>query len=100
MALSSLPTTSHLSHLGDVPSVIAEASIPTQVRHVEVAGEALTRACVERVGPKVTLWNNYGPTEASVDVTGKLVSRKELSNGARSLASIGTPYFNVQCFVV
>ena len=98
LALLQLHRKLAVTHLGDVPSVMAEAVVPAAVKHVEVAGEALTRACVENVGASTVLWNNYGPTEASVDVTGKLVPRKDAQQ--HRPASIGTPLVNVQCYIV
>ena len=46
---------------------------------------------------QVTLYNFYGPTEASVYTTGKHVLRSELPG---NLASIGKPLPNVACYVV
>ena len=57
--------------LGDVPSVISIAQLPLLVAHVEVAGEAITNAVIANVGAGRKLWNNFGPTEVSVDVTGR-----------------------------
>ena len=50
---------------------MACARIPASVKHVEVAGEALTRSVVHSVGSAAALYNNYGPTEVTVDVTGQ-----------------------------
>ena len=44
----------------------------------------------------VTLYNYYGPTEASVYATGKHVLRDQLPG---RLASIGKPLPNVTCYV-
>ena len=46
---------------------------------------------------QVTLYNFYGPTEASVYATSKHVLRGELPS---KLASIGKPLPNVTCYVV
>eukprot|EP00966_Prymnesium_polylepis_P300542 6945570-Prymnesium_polylepis.1 len=97
LALVSLPVAMHVTHLGDVPSVMGVASIPPSVAHVEVAGEAVTQVVVDRVGADVTFWNNYGPTEVTVDVTGKCMRSGDLP---RRLASIGRPLPNVTCYVV
>ena len=50
LALLSLSSAMHVSHLGDVPSVVAQAQVPPSSKHIEVAGEALTQACVDRAG--------------------------------------------------
>ena len=92
-SLLSLDGTAQLSHLGDVPSVMSMAQLPLLVTHVEVAGEAITNAVIENVGAERTLWNNFGPTEVSVDVTGRLVT------GMARLSSIGNPLRNVMAYV-
>ena len=97
LALASLSFASRLTHLGDVPSVMAMASIVRSAKHVEVAGEALAASVVVRVVAVCTLHNNYGPTEVTVDVTGKHVSAME---AARRLSSIGRPLQRVSCDVM
>ena len=76
LALASLPTAMRVTHLGDVPSMMACARIPASVKHLEVAGEALTSSVVHCVRSAATLYNNYGPTEVSVDATGQHVCPK------------------------
>eukprot|EP00964_Phaeocystis_antarctica_P040922 scaffold23421_cov64-Phaeocystis_antarctica.AAC.1 len=89
--LFSLSLTEHVTHLGDVPSVMALARIPPSVKHVEVAGEALTQLTIDNLPTGVVLYNNYGPTEMTVDVTARCVTDPELP---LRLASIGKPLPN------
>ena len=93
-ALLSLEPSTHVTHLCDVPSVMSLARIPPSVRHVEVGGEALTQAVIDNVGAGRTLRNHYGPTEASVLVTTRLVL------GPSRIASIGKPLAGVRCYIV
>eukprot|EP00964_Phaeocystis_antarctica_P041189 scaffold23548_cov81-Phaeocystis_antarctica.AAC.2 len=95
--LLSLSPTEHVTHLGDVPSVMALARIPPSVKHVEVAGETLSQFTVDNMPTGVVLYNNYGPTEMTVDVTARCVTDPDLPS---RLASIGKPLPNVTCYVV
>ena len=94
--LFSLSPSEDVTHLGDVPSVMALARIPPSVKHVEVAGEALTQLTIDNMPPGVILYNRYGPTE-TVDVTARCVNNIVLPP---RLASIGKPLPNVTCYVV
>ena len=85
-----------VSHVVDVPSVIAQVSIPGTVHWVEVGGEPLTRAALESVAEGTALYNAYGPTEVTIASVGKVVVR----HGAVRLASIGKPLANVTCYVL
>eukprot|EP00964_Phaeocystis_antarctica_P080099 scaffold49990_cov41-Phaeocystis_antarctica.AAC.1 len=76
---------------------MALARIPPSVKHVEVAGEALTQLTIDNLPTGVVLYNNYGPTEMTVDVTARCVTDPELPP---RLASIGKPLPNVTCYVV
>ena len=79
--------------LQGVPSVIDElaksGAIPDSVRVINVGGEALSAAVAQRVyrGSQVErLYNNYGPTEATVVATMALVDRDRVDD-----PPLGTP---------
>ena len=42
-----------LTFLAAVPTVISLARVPSAVRHVDVAGEALTQAVMENIGCRI-----------------------------------------------
>ena len=86
-----------LTHLKDVPTVISKARIPQSIRHVHVGGEALSQSVLANVSAHVVLTNDYGPTEASVNVAAKRVNRKHL---AEKLGSIGCPFQNVTAYII
>ena len=79
-----------------VPSILAIASLPDTVRHVEVGGEALTRKAAANTPEGSRVYNYYGPTEVAIWATRREVSRDDLS----SIASIGRPLPNVTCYIV
>ena len=65
------------------------ASLPASVRAVVVGGERLHRSVLDawfEVSPGVAIFNTYGPTEASIIVTGT-----RLAEGERGEVSIGRP---------
>eukprot|EP00966_Prymnesium_polylepis_P318928 7366228-Prymnesium_polylepis.1 len=97
LALCSLDSSEDLTCLTDLPSLVAAAMVPSAVEWVQVGGEALTQSVVDHVGPRVKLFTGYGPTEVSIEATGKMVQGDERP---RRLASIGGPHDNVTCFVV
>ena len=76
-----------LSFVAGVPSVVAEARISSAVKHIDVAGEALTLAVVDRTRTDASLYNYFGPTETAVYVTGKEVVRAELPHRLTSIVS-------------
>ena len=96
-SLLTLVSHDHVSHLSGVPSVMSQVHVPLAVTHVDVAGEALTRAVVDAVRPSVRLLNSFGPTEMAVYVTRKEVM---LADVQHRLASIGKPLPNVTSIVV
>ena len=85
------------THLAAVPSVLAVSRVPLTVEHVQVGGEALTLAAVSNVHADASLYNYYGPTEASIWATRRQVLR---TDGPSRLSSIGTSLPNVTCFIV
>ena len=86
-----------LTHLAEVPSVVAVASLPESTRHILVGGETLTAEVIEKLPPGISLNNGYGPTEMTCCASWKCVSR---SDASERLASIGRPLPNVTCYVV
>ena len=86
-----------LTHLAAVPSVLAVSRVPLSVRQVQVGGEALTQAAVKNVHASASIFNYYGPTEASVWATRCPVGRADQST---RLSSIGIALPNVRCYVV
>jgi amino acid adenylation domain-containing protein len=103
--LFDLATTSardKISLINTVPSLIsaflAQASLPSGVRVVNLIGEALQRDLAERISmarPDVRLFNLYGPTETTVYSTGALVDRKD-----RRPPPIGGPIWNTDVYVL
>ena len=55
MTLPMLARNLAVTHLGDVPSVMAAASVPSSVLHVEVGGEAFGMFAFAPVGGLVAL---------------------------------------------
>ena len=86
-----------ITHLAAVPSVLAVSRVPRSVEHVQVGGEALTQAAVANVHAGASLFNYYGPTEASIWATRRQVLR---TDSPSRLSSIGSSLPNVTCFVV
>ena len=97
LTLDQADTEQHITFLASTSSILSNARVPSSVRHVDSAGEALTQAVVDNMLPSLCLYNYFGPTEASVYITGKEVVRAELPH---RLASIGRPLPNVTCFIV
>eukprot|EP00964_Phaeocystis_antarctica_P108522 scaffold73096_cov51-Phaeocystis_antarctica.AAC.1 len=115
LALLNLDGSCRITCIDDTPSVVGLANLPPSVEWVEVGGEALTSAVLERVSTSTTLYNGYGPTEASVACVGKLVLRMQPTpclegmgetafvintRLSQRLGSIGKPLPNVTCYVV
>jgi non-ribosomal peptide synthetase component F len=71
--LLQLDSSAGVTCVGDVPSVISMANLPPSVKYVDVGGEALTQAVLDRVSADVELYNSYGPTEVTIDSLGCLV---------------------------
>eukprot|EP00964_Phaeocystis_antarctica_P096118 scaffold62484_cov64-Phaeocystis_antarctica.AAC.1 len=115
LALLNLDGSCRITCIDDTPTVVALANLPPSIEWVEVGGEALTSAVLERVSTSTTLFNGYGPTEASIACVGKLIVRVQPtpcpegmgetasvinSQLSQRLASIGKPLPNVTCYVV
>ena len=86
-----------LTRVAAVPSILAAARLPSSIEVVEVGGESLSLAAVDSLRPNVALYNYYGPTEAAIWATRKVVARAALPH---RLSSIGRPLPNVTCYVV
>ncbi|MFI3157993.1 MAG: amino acid adenylation domain-containing protein [Methylococcaceae bacterium] len=73
--------------------------IPATVRHITIGGEAVSSqvlaAWFERKGYRPTLFNGYGPTEATIYSTSH-----EPSTDALSWQSIGRPIANTSIYVL
>lgn len=84
-------------------AALLDAATPEQLatlRGAVVGGEALTRGVVERHrarAPGVPLWNEYGPTEATVVTT---VHRVPLDGPVPERPPIGRPIGQARCHVV
>jgi non-ribosomal peptide synthetase component F len=87
----------HITHLSGVPSVLSIIRMPASVRHVEVGGEALTKAALSATPEEASVFNYYGPVEVTQWATRQSVHEAQ---SERKLASIGNPLPNVTCYVV
>jgi amino acid adenylation domain-containing protein len=101
--LCALIAAHRVSHMLAVPSLyrlILENGDPwllTSIQAVLVAGEACTRAVVDRhreLMPGVALYNEYGPTEATVWAT---VARLDQDSGD---VTVGRPIANVRTYIL
>ncbi|HZF12748.1 MAG TPA: amino acid adenylation domain-containing protein, partial [Thermoanaerobaculia bacterium] len=93
LALAGLPAAAAVSLVNSVPSIVAElvrcAALPTSVRAVNLAGEALPRPLVDRLHelPWIEAVRNlYGPSEDTVYSTGQRLAR-----GVGDRPTIGRP---------
>ncbi|MBJ6766258.1 AMP-binding protein, partial [Myxococcaceae bacterium JPH2] len=98
--LPELKDASRVTLINSVPSAMAEllrqGGVPSSVRVVNLAGEALPRALAQAVYalPSVLkLFNLYGPSEDTTYSTGSLVSRNETP-------LIGKPLSNTRAYVL
>ena len=55
------------THVADVPSVLALATLPSTITHIVSGGEVLTEAVITQVPPDAKLYNDYGPTEVTIN---------------------------------
>ena len=97
MSLLRLHEKDRVSQIAAVPSILSEAVLPRAVSHVDVTGETIVEAVVDRTQRNVCLHNYFGPTEATVYATGKEVFGTE---AARRLPSIGYALPGVKCSVI
>ncbi|MGZ3457856.1 MAG: amino acid adenylation domain-containing protein [Archangium sp.] len=102
LALSALPARGRVTLINTVPSAIEalvrEGPLPPSVRVVNLAGEALSRAVVDRVHAQPSVdkvYNLYGPTECTTYSTGTCVPR-----GDGSKPTIGGPIANTRAYVL
>jgi amino acid adenylation domain-containing protein len=102
LALPQLPTASAVTLINTVPSAMVEllqlGAVPTSVRTVNLAGEALPHSLAQRVYQQKTvrrLYNLYGPTETTVYSTWALVPP-----GAPEPPTIGRPIANTRVYVL
>ncbi len=102
LALPDLPARDEVRLINTVPSAIAElvrlAAVPPSVRTVNLAGEPLKRALVERIYalPHVErVYNLYGPSEDTTYSTFALVPR-----GGEREPTIGVPVAGTRAYVV
>ena len=91
-----------ITMLVTVPSAVAELvhmrRLPSSLRVIITVGEVLTRGLADailRERPDVRLFNAYGPTEATVFVTGA-----DVVAGGTEPPSIGRPFPHVRLHVV
>jgi amino acid adenylation domain-containing protein len=102
MSLAVYRHQSDLTMLVTVPSAVAELvhmhRLPAGLRVIITVGEVLTRGLADaiiRERPAVRLFNAYGPTEATVFVTGS-----DVVAGGNEPPSIGRTFPHVQLYVV
>ncbi len=102
LALAGHPASAEVTLLNTVPSAAAEleraGALPASLRVVNLAGEALRGALVERLHaalPEVRAYNLYGPSEDTTYSTGCLVPR-----GDGREPSIGRPLDGTRAAVV
>ena len=88
-------TPSHLALVAD------ERSLPSRLRALIVGGEnldtALARRVHERFGGRVAIFNEYGPTEATV---GCMIHRFDPDRDHRAAVPIGVPAANTCIYVL
>ena len=102
LALSVLPAASEVTLINTVPSAMAElvrsGSVPSGVRTVNLAGEALPGELVEQLYDLETVQevvNLYGPSEDTTYSTYALIER-----GQARAPEIGRPLANTQAYVL
>ncbi len=100
--LATLPRRNDVVAIDIVPSVMANlvdlAQLPRSLRYVVLAGERATNELVQRIyglGHVAAVYDEYGPTEATVSVT-----RAERARGAGSVESIGRPIAGARIYVL
>jgi len=93
LAFATLPEAGEVTLLNTVPSLLGEllraGTLPPSVRTVNLAGEPLRRALVDRievVGTVERVYNLYGPTESTTYATWTLVPQ-----GTREEPTLGRP---------
>lgn len=85
----------HIDLTPSLASLVHPEKVPSLQRGVFITGgEQLKQEILDSWGPKGTIWNFYGPTEATIGVT---VRRRVPSNGRP--ANIGQQFPNVGTYV-
>ncbi|MGB3402980.1 MAG: amino acid adenylation domain-containing protein [Microcoleaceae cyanobacterium] len=102
LQLPSLKAANQVTLINTVPSAIAQLlkieGIPTSVRTINLAGEALSNPLVQKLYQLPHLkkvFNLYGPSEDTTYSTFALIVK-----GAEGIPPIGCPISNTQCFVL
>ncbi|HEX8559980.1 MAG TPA: amino acid adenylation domain-containing protein [Pyrinomonadaceae bacterium] len=102
LALPELPAASEVTLVNTVPSAMAELlrleGMPASVRTVNLAGEALQNALVQRVYEKSGVGrvvNLYGPSEDTTYSTWAVIER-----GRDGVPPIGRPVSNTRVYIV
>src|SRR4029077_348957 len=98
--LATLPERDRVTLVNTVPSAIAELvrmdAIPSSVKTINLAGEALSESLVERIYANSSvekIYNLYGPTESTTSSTFTAVRRG-------SPVTIGKPIANTRCYIL
>ncbi|HET9714224.1 MAG TPA: amino acid adenylation domain-containing protein, partial [Pyrinomonadaceae bacterium] len=102
LALASLAAAGEVTLINTVPSAIAELvrlkAIPSSVRTINLAGEALKNSLVQEIYKQETIrevYNLYGPSE---DTTYSTFTKVE--KGQDDAVSIGRPVANTQVYLL
>jgi amino acid adenylation domain-containing protein len=88
-------TPSHLSLIKDLDN--RRSSVRRLIVGGEALGTELTRQVYESFGGKVEIFNEYGPTEATV---GCMIYKYDAVNDTRAQVPIGRPAANVKLYVL
>eukprot|EP00741_Cyanophora_paradoxa_P015461 tig00020892_g14924.t1 len=105
IAVLDIPT-AFLDVLSGELQAMSEGSVAAlRLRHVIVGGDRLLSrqvlAFAAACRGRVKLWNTYGPTEATVDCTIRLVdAEQEAASEAQGRCTIGRPFAGRRLFVV
>lgn len=102
LELADLPRRDQVVAIDIVPSVITKllelGPLPRSLRYIVLAGERATSELVQRIydlGHVAAVFDEYGPTEATVSVT-----QAHRARGAGSVESIGRPIAGARIYVL
>lgn len=97
--LSGFITAANITHIDLTPSLarlLKPEEVPSLHNHVFITGgEALKQEIIDAWGPLNTIYNGYGPTEATIGVT----MNPHIGRDAKP-SNIGPPFDNVGAFVM